>query len=168
MGADVYQGSKQVAKRETIKMFKPSDTYSIGNELWMLMEYKGSTIIAVAVLDEWRKDGKVWSSSKVLSELEGPYYYGCPLEWLRLAPVTNPEWRATLKKEHRERRRVRESRRVLKESSYVRVHPPVAWADGVKEDTYRVERVGRAYRFHRKTDGKRVQMPRNREFTPIP
>ena len=83
----------------------------VGNELWMVVratrefaesetapvtDTKVDTFIALDLLD--RSEGR-WGY-KDMAESSHPYYYGCPLKYLDMAPEECPEWRAELRKVH--------------------------------------------------------------------
>lgn len=66
-----------------------------GNEDWFILDvHKGRLIESVISLAIW-EGGMV----KHMDELAGPYFYGCPLEWLDEvpAPQTPYNWRARLR-----------------------------------------------------------------------
>ena len=80
-----------------------------GNQLWTLWHNheKDVTYIALFLLE--LHDGSY--GYKFIDESMGPYYYKCPLSFLKIAPVTNLSWRddvidyhANKKKQKREKR----------------------------------------------------------------
>jgi hypothetical protein len=90
----------------------------VGNELWVVLrtkyeyaehatapvtETKIDTAIVVCLIESENGD---WGY-KDMSEEEGPYYYGCPLNYLALAPETNSEWRAGVRAAHAKKNAVR-------------------------------------------------------------
>ncbi|MCK5431218.1 MAG: hypothetical protein KAJ03_00670, partial [Gammaproteobacteria bacterium] len=54
---------------------------------------------------------------KPLSEAEHPYYYTCPLSYLKLAPPTSPEWREMVRAHHEDVNARRRKRSPAKVSS---------------------------------------------------
>jgi hypothetical protein len=61
-----------------------------GNELWAIWERRdGIKFIVVYLLDN--RNGR-WGY-KEIAESEDPYYYKCPLSFLKLVPVVNQVWR---------------------------------------------------------------------------
>jgi hypothetical protein len=67
-----------------------------GKELWLVEQYtspKTGNIESIIVLFLLDSQNGSWGY-KCITENMGPYYYKCPVKFLDLAPVANPEWRA--------------------------------------------------------------------------
>ena len=90
----------------------------VGNELWAVVrltgeyaesetapvtETKVETVIVLYLLD---KSDDLWGY-KDMAESMFPYYFGCPLSYLDMAPVANAEWREEVRKVNGEKRAVR-------------------------------------------------------------
>lgn len=86
----------------------------VGSELWMVVRLKlkiAGMVNGNAVGDVYTyivcellacADG-LWGHKSIPEEM-GPFYYGCPLHFLDIAPDgNNPEWRAKLREIHRQR-----------------------------------------------------------------
>lgn len=64
----------------------------VGNEFWVV-ETTGGALgkhIVLFLLD--KEDGFGWGY-KDMTESMGPFYYGCPAEYLEMCPVTSQAWR---------------------------------------------------------------------------
>jgi hypothetical protein len=71
----------------------------VGSHLWLIKNYEGKPYIALALLS---KSGGTYGY-KALSEVEGPFYYSCPLSFLAEVPVARPWWREKVREWHREK-----------------------------------------------------------------
>ena len=82
-----------------------------GNVLWVVWkidtpEYT-KIYIGCDLLKKPRNEG--WGH-KPMDEAMHPYYYSCPLKYLKMAPVANEQWRENVKAFHKQNR----SRRIPK------------------------------------------------------
>lgn len=66
-----------------------------GNEDWFLYEIRD----AEGAVVEKRIQVTVWEGGahKEMGEEMGPYFYGCPVEWLDEVPEGNAKWRQTVR-----------------------------------------------------------------------
>lgn len=71
----------------------------VGNHLWFIKKYGDIPFIGLALLG---KCGGAYGY-KGLSEVEGPFYYSCPLSFLAEVPVARPWWREKVKEWHSEK-----------------------------------------------------------------
>ena len=77
-----------------------------GNQLWTVEEATNketgvkSRIIALYLMS---KDDGNWGY-KPLCESMHPYYYNCPLSYLKMVPVKNQNWRDVVIKRHNEKK----------------------------------------------------------------
>jgi hypothetical protein len=71
-----------------------------GNVVWTLEfnKNKGQHRIGCYLL-EYRKEDKCYAT-KSLTEADGPFFYSCPLKFLKAAPEINPSWRAGVRAFH--------------------------------------------------------------------
>lgn len=78
----------------------------VGNEFWSVWEYTTDTGEQVKEirLDLLERIGGQWGH-KPMGEIMGPYYYGCPLKYLELAPqppgAQAATWRAKVRQLHK-------------------------------------------------------------------
>lgn len=73
-----------------------------GNVLWTVWEYRaedGETKRYIGCDLMQKQRGYGWGY-KDMCESVHPYYYSCPLSYLKLAPVASEEWRAEVHKYH--------------------------------------------------------------------
>ncbi len=109
----------------------------VGKELWLVVrntgefaasetdpvtETKVETFIILYLLD--KSEGH-WGY-KDMSESMHPFYYGCPIKYLDMAPEASAEWRAELRKVHAEKRATRTVK--------VAVGDTLSLAEGCKPD----------------------------------
>lgn len=100
--------------RSYIRNRKVLEHALVGHELWMVVRLKlkvAGMVNGNAVGDVYTyiacellacADG-LWGHKSIPEEM-GPFYYGCPLHFLDLAPDgNNPEWREKLRQTHRQR-----------------------------------------------------------------
>jgi len=94
-------GSKEDSIKEAEELatgYSIAARRTVGNEHWYVV--KGPEfpegIICLALL---RKERDGWSY-KPMDESVGPYYWRCPLAFLRLAKEYNAEWRAKVRAQH--------------------------------------------------------------------
>ena len=91
---ELLEQRKRSEKNERIEWTVLKTYYQFGT-LWKLVEYKTAEkhVIFIA-LDLIRNFGKEdgWGY-KDIEESMGPCYYNCPLEFLKLTPVENQDWR---------------------------------------------------------------------------
>jgi hypothetical protein len=66
-----------------------------GRELWTLERWTSDGVVTISVHLLEKQEGYGWGS-KSMSESMGPFYYGCPPEYLDLAPVGSKAWRERL------------------------------------------------------------------------
>ena len=91
----------------------PSRRYCSGNVCWILRQPVDSeSWIECHLL---RRVNGQWGY-KPLCEAEGPFYWSCPMSFLELAPVVNPEWREGVRAYWVKRREKREERAALRRS----------------------------------------------------
>lgn len=86
---------------------------TVGNHFWFVAEHKqsGERSIGLCLLRGGHRDtlglGCGPWGYKDMSESAGPYYYDCPLAFLKLAPVVaNAEWREEVVAYHQRKNRV--------------------------------------------------------------
>lgn len=78
-----------------------------GNTLWIIREVitketqEKRSYIECVLISYGRRD-KCYGY-KAMDESMGPYYYDCPLSFLKLAPVANQKWRDTVIAYHKEK-----------------------------------------------------------------
>jgi hypothetical protein len=99
-----YMTDQQDLKKFVAELIKPQRGYSycyktiahslVGNVLFSVWEFETETgvsrIIRVSLLRKKRGGG--WGH-KPMSEDMGPFYYTCPLKFLKTVPVANKSWR---------------------------------------------------------------------------
>lgn len=71
----------------------------VGNCLWMLLKNDSGTFIVLYLLQGGSKEYPGYGY-KDMDESMGPYFYSCPLSYLREAPVANQSWRDGVLKHH--------------------------------------------------------------------
>lgn len=79
-----------------------------GNVLWSVVEItqKHATnlyILCDVLVSKKHPDGGYTWGYKPMSEIEGPYYYTCPLKYLAMAPSVNEVWRNKVRDYHLKR-----------------------------------------------------------------
>ena len=77
--------------------------------------------------------GGVWGwGVKSFDEPSGPFYYSCPLGYLRMVPVANREWRAGVRTYHRMLKAKRKTRAGISFSVSRRMRQPLIWPTGAQ------------------------------------
>lgn len=114
MGWTTYPNKNKKAVISEIKSMYPSDMEwsLVGNNLWGLFvstsevgNFKvGDKIIVLFRLQSF---GKNEFGYKLMDEGMYPYYYDCPLKFLKMSVVCCAEWRADVTKYHSDKRSVR-------------------------------------------------------------
>jgi len=82
-------------------------THSLrGNHLWVIERTKvngnNQNVIVLFLLSSHNKE---WSY-KDMTEAMHPYYYSCPLKFLKMAPVLNQDWRNKVEEYHARKKRI--------------------------------------------------------------
>jgi hypothetical protein len=98
MGWDFTKGASKKDIVEGIKRSIGANLRAsklVGKEFWVVEEQAPGKLQIVLFLLE--KDGGFGWGYKDMTEAMGPYYYGCPLEFLDMAPVANASWREKLR-----------------------------------------------------------------------
>lgn len=77
-----------------------------GNVLWTVREYvdQEKKVIKYIGCDLMKSDGYGWGY-KDMSESVHPYYYTCPLSYLKMTPVANKDWRTKVYAYHTKQKR---------------------------------------------------------------
>jgi hypothetical protein len=106
MGWDFTNGASKADVVEDIKKTigeRHVASEVVGNEFWVVETTGGvgGPHIVLFLLD--RDPGFGWGY-KDMTESMGPFYYGCPEEYLAMCPVTNQKWRDQWKENHAEGR----------------------------------------------------------------
>ncbi len=87
-----------------------------GNVLWTVWEVKGPgprPVLCHIGCDLLQNSSEGWGY-KPMDEGMGPYYYTCPLSYLKIAPEANAGWRQLVRKYHeRKTARLRSRSRLL-------------------------------------------------------
>jgi hypothetical protein len=79
----------------------------VGSEFWTVLKAQDGTNVIVLFLLA-KENGSY--GYKVIDEGMHPYYYKCPLSFLKLAPVASEEWRKGVHAYHESKRNVRRER----------------------------------------------------------
>lgn len=122
----------------------------------------GKVRVAIVCLTKWvpkAQDGFNWGY-KDMDEFMGPNEVDCPLRLLNmLSPLHGSV--ETYARQWRDDCRFRaENMRSIHKNGIYKIASPVAFIDGVKEDTFRcVERTGRRIKFIRQSDFYPVRLP---------
>jgi hypothetical protein len=78
---------------------------------------EGEPFILVAMLRHSKHDGIPAWGYKEMCESMHPYYYGCPLSYLDMAPVANQEWRDQTREAWAERKAKAAKRREARKAA---------------------------------------------------
>lgn len=100
MGWTVIPGAtKDDVVRELMNDYRPVVHELCGNILWVVVaeEVLNQNLIVGFLL---RAPDGGWGY-KPIEESMHPFYYSCPLRFLKLAPVACEEWRAKVREYHR-------------------------------------------------------------------
>ena len=77
--------------------------------------------------------GGAWGwGVKSLDEPSGPFFYSCPLGYLRMVPVANREWRAGVRTYHRMLKAKRKTHAGASLSVSRRMRQPLIWPTGAQ------------------------------------
>lgn len=100
MGWLFQNDGREAAIKSALKALDPMNVKIRGNRIWAVTSYQERRMISLALL---QGEGGVWGY-KLLSELEYPYYFDCPMSLLRTVdPPLNEnaaQWRAEVLKHH--------------------------------------------------------------------
>jgi hypothetical protein len=92
--------NRETIVKRAMESLDPMNAKIRGNRIWAVTTYQGKRMISLALL---QSSGGGWGC-KLLSELEYPYYFDCPMSLLRTVdPPLNENaarWRAEVLKHH--------------------------------------------------------------------
>ena len=92
---------------ELKRHYEVSDHSLRGNQLWMIVKRQDKEpIIALYLL---ASQGGCWGYTDMAEE-DHPYYYSCPLNFLKKVPVMNQSWRDKVKEFHAQKAASRTAR----------------------------------------------------------
>ena len=80
--------------------------YSVrGNVVWTVEHKKADNNKRIGCyLLEYRREDKCYAV-KALTEADGPFYYSCPLKFLKMVPEVNATWRADVRAFHNSKKK---------------------------------------------------------------
>jgi hypothetical protein len=92
-----------------------------GNSLWTVWyNSEGKSFIGLDLITHFPRDrhdksiGPCWGY-KALGESFEPFYYDCPLNFLKLVPCVSPDWRKKVKAFHAEKLQRRKTNKIPRE-----------------------------------------------------
>lgn len=127
-----------------------------GNHLWQIEERveTGEKIIVLYLLS---KQGRYYGY-KDMTESMGPYYYTCPISFLREVPVANAEWREKVVEFHRQKTERRRQKIEIGAIYTVNGYPNLTCQIIMKRGrSYLCEITGKTYRIGKNQLGEKVQ-----------